>query len=240
MIDRRDNAYLTEQRYEPLPSLDQLPAWLWRRTGAEGADRHRPRAAGRDRRHRRARAGAPARAARARRRRAAGARRPPPAGGRRRSSASSARASASRRRRRARRCSRDLEHAILADARARGLGGPSCAPAASRSRRRRRAPARARPARGERELRLPRRHRRDRPQRRHGRRCARRSLPREPRLHDRPLRPVQGRRAPRSDPGPGGNHTPSVRGRAVARTLSTRIRVSPDDPGAASAGGWAA
>ena len=24
---------LNEQRYEPLPSLDQLPAWLWRRTG---------------------------------------------------------------------------------------------------------------------------------------------------------------------------------------------------------------
>jgi hypothetical protein len=24
---------LSEQRYEPLPGLDQLPAWLWRRTG---------------------------------------------------------------------------------------------------------------------------------------------------------------------------------------------------------------
>src|SRR3954451_17153815 len=24
---------LPEQRYEPLPSLDRLPAWLWRRTG---------------------------------------------------------------------------------------------------------------------------------------------------------------------------------------------------------------
>jgi hypothetical protein len=32
-IDRPDNAGLTEQRYEPLPSIDQLPAWLWRRTG---------------------------------------------------------------------------------------------------------------------------------------------------------------------------------------------------------------
>jgi hypothetical protein len=28
-----DNAAVNEQRYEPLPSLDQLPAWLWRRTG---------------------------------------------------------------------------------------------------------------------------------------------------------------------------------------------------------------
>jgi hypothetical protein len=26
-------AALNEQRYEPLPALDQLPAWLWRRTG---------------------------------------------------------------------------------------------------------------------------------------------------------------------------------------------------------------
>jgi hypothetical protein len=25
---------VAEQRYEPLPSLDRLPAWLWRRTGA--------------------------------------------------------------------------------------------------------------------------------------------------------------------------------------------------------------
>jgi hypothetical protein len=27
-----DNGALAEQRYEPLPGLDQLPAWLWRRT----------------------------------------------------------------------------------------------------------------------------------------------------------------------------------------------------------------
>src|SRR5215216_1253380 len=33
MIRRPDNAGLTEQRYEPLPSIDQLPAWVWRRTG---------------------------------------------------------------------------------------------------------------------------------------------------------------------------------------------------------------
>jgi hypothetical protein len=35
MMPRPDNAGLTEQRYEPLPSLDRLPAWLWRRTGTK-------------------------------------------------------------------------------------------------------------------------------------------------------------------------------------------------------------
>ena len=32
MTARHDNGALTEQRYEPLPGLDQLPVWLWRRT----------------------------------------------------------------------------------------------------------------------------------------------------------------------------------------------------------------
>jgi hypothetical protein len=30
---RPHNGALSEQRYEPLPSIDQLPGWLWRRTG---------------------------------------------------------------------------------------------------------------------------------------------------------------------------------------------------------------
>jgi hypothetical protein len=35
VVDDRplDNRGLSEQRYEPLPSIDQLPAWLWRRIG---------------------------------------------------------------------------------------------------------------------------------------------------------------------------------------------------------------
>lgn len=32
-MDRIDTGDLAEQRYEPLPGIDQLPAWLWRRTG---------------------------------------------------------------------------------------------------------------------------------------------------------------------------------------------------------------
>jgi len=31
---RHHNGALPAQRYEPLPSLDRLPAWLWRRTGS--------------------------------------------------------------------------------------------------------------------------------------------------------------------------------------------------------------
>jgi hypothetical protein len=33
MTVRPHTRRLSEQRYEPLPSIDQLPAWLWRRTG---------------------------------------------------------------------------------------------------------------------------------------------------------------------------------------------------------------
>jgi hypothetical protein len=33
MTDRIDTGGLAEQRYEPLPGIDQLPAWLWRRSG---------------------------------------------------------------------------------------------------------------------------------------------------------------------------------------------------------------
>ena len=213
-----DNGALTQQRYEPLPGLDQLPAWLWRRTApwarvAIGVALAATIASTALlvpalQREQRARAAAEQQARDVRHRLAIEAlkREQRPRFGRSAEDRTAGHAPRPRRRdprRRphARAPRPDPAYRLRAVSENGGRAG-----------------TRAQPARDQRQLLVPRRHERDRPQRHHDRWRARPSLPRESRLRHRALRPLQSRRASRSDPGPRGDHTPRLRRRAVART----------------------
>ena len=205
---------MSEQRYEPLPSIDQLPAWLWRRTGprsrvAIGLALLATIVASAVlvpalQREKRARAAAEQQARVVHHRLAVQKlqREQRPRFGR---SGQTARPA----------MLRDLEAAIVADARRRGLPGPILRAGCERF------PKTVGDPPPERDPRvtsgsyacLAVTGEIDRSAATVGGALGR-PLPRERRLHDRPVRAVQGRRPARPDPGPRGDHTPSVRGRA--------------------------